>query len=155
VGSFEIHIGCKKLNLRSFTAIRSFTQAICLHTACALQQSVIILYFMKQYVIDELRPGDYEALKTYLDERYGPAAMDGIYWIPIAAEMLTDIQSEHIGCQPQHFALDLDSNRLACELLSRSKNRVRCDCIVYATEDQRNWIIGLVDNIFDRLQIKT
>ena len=130
-------------------------QSICIHTACVLQQSVIILFFMKQYVIDELRSADYKALKTYLTEQYGPAEMDGIYWIPVAADMLTDIQSEHTECRPQYFAVDLDGNRLACEFLVRSKNRVRCDCIDYATEHQRNWLIGLIDNIFNRLQIRT
>ena len=110
---------------------------------------------MKQYVIDELRPADYRALKTYLDGQYGTAVMDGIYWIPVASEILTDIQLEHTDCRPQYFALDLDSNRLACEFLVRSKNRVRCDCIDYATENQRRWLIDLIDNIFDRLQIKT
>ncbi len=110
---------------------------------------------MKQYVIDELRPADYKALETYLDTQYGPAAMDGIYWIPLEADILTDIQSAHTECRPQYFAVDLDDNRLACEFLIRSKNRVRCDCLHYATESQRNWLIGLIDNIFDRMQIKT
>ena len=110
---------------------------------------------MKQYVIDELRPADYKALKTYLDGQYEASAMDGIYWIPVASETLTDIQLAHTDCRPQYFAVDLDSNRLACELLVRSKNRVRCDCIEYATENQRDWLIGLIDNIFNRLQIKT
>jgi len=132
-----------------------FAQSICRHTACVLQQSVIIIFFMKQYVIDELRPADYKALKTYLDEQYGPSEMDGIYWIPIAADILTDIQSEHLECRPQYFTVDLDGNRLASEFLVRSKNRVRCDCIHYATVSQRNWLIDFIDNIFTRLQIKT
>ena len=113
------------------------------------------MFFMKQYVIDELRPSDYEALKTYLDEQYGPSEMGGIYWIPLAFDLLTDIQSAHTECQPHYVAVDLDGNRLACEFLARSNHRVRCDCIRYATENQRNWLIGLIDNIFDRLQIKT
>jgi hypothetical protein len=36
---------------------------------------------MKQFVIDELRPVDYGRLKTYLDDHYGCAGIDGIYWI--------------------------------------------------------------------------
>lgn len=124
-------------------------------TACALQQSVIIMFSMKQYVIDELRPSDYKALKTYLDKQFGPSEIEGIYWIPVATDMLTDIQAAHTECRPQYVAVDLDDKRLACEFLVRSKNRVRCDCIHYATENQRNWLIGLIDNIFERLQIKT
>ena len=131
-----------------------YKKNVCIHAACALQRSVIILLSMKQYVIDELRPEDYKALKKYLDEQYGTAAMDGIYWIPVETAMLTDIQTEHKECQPHHFALDLDQHQLACELLVRTKNRIRCDCIQYATENQLNWLIVLIDGIFKHLKIK-
>ena len=110
---------------------------------------------MKQYVIDELRPEDYKALKKYLDEQFGPAAMHGIYWIPVESDLLTNTQNEHKECQPHYFALDLDQHRLACELLVRTKNRMRCNCIDYATENQRNWVIGLIDSIFQYLEMKT
>ena len=110
---------------------------------------------MKQYVVDELRPADYKALKKNLDERFGPAAMDGIYWIPVDADLLTETQRDHEDCRPHFFALDLDQQRLACELLVRTKNRMRCDCIQYATQNQRNWLIGIIDNIFHHLEIKT
>jgi hypothetical protein len=110
---------------------------------------------MKQYVIDELRAVDYESLKTYLQEHYGPAAMDDIYWIPLENGLLTDIQKAHHECQPHYFAVDLDENRLALELLIRTKSMLRCDCIRYATQGQRNWIIALIDNIFNRLEIMT
>ena len=108
---------------------------------------------MKQYVIDELRPEDYEALKNYLDEQFGQAEMDGIYWIPVAAELLADIQLQHEECRPHFLALDLDPGRIACELLVRTKNRLRCDCIQCASEQQRNWLIELIDNMFNRLEI--
>ena len=106
---------------------------------------------MKQYVIDELRPEDYEALKKYLDEQFGQAEMGRIYWIPVAADLLTDIQLQHEECRPHFLALDLDQDRIACELLVRTKNRLRCDCIQYASEQQRNWLIQLIDNMFNRL----
>jgi hypothetical protein len=115
---------------------------------------VIILYFMKQYVIDELRPEDYKALKKYLNEQFGPPAMDRIYWIPVETDLLAPIQIEHEGCRPHYLALDLDPDRIACELLVRTKNRMRCDCIRYATEKQRNWLIQWIDNLFNRLGIK-
>jgi hypothetical protein len=108
---------------------------------------------MKQYVIDELRPEDNKALKKYLDQEYGHAAMDEIYWIPVDSNLLTRIQLQHEDCRPHYLALDLEPGRLACELLVRTKNRMRCDCIQYATEPQRNWLIELIDTIFDRLGI--
>ena len=108
---------------------------------------------MKQYVIDELRLEDHKALKKYLDEKFGPAGMDEIYWIPVDSNLLTRIQQQHKDCRPHYLALDLEPDRLACELLVRTKNRMRCDCIQYATEQQRNWLIELIDTIFDRLGI--
>jgi hypothetical protein len=110
---------------------------------------------MKQYVIDELRPEDYKALRKYLKERFGTAAVDGIYWIPVEPAVLTDIQVEHKECQPHHFAIDLGRHQLACELLVRAKNRIRCNCIQYATETQRNWLIEFIDSIFQHLKIIT
>jgi hypothetical protein len=32
---------------------------------------------------------------------------------------------------------------------------MRCDCIRYATEAQRNWLIALIDGIFNQLEIMT
>jgi len=110
---------------------------------------------MKQYVIDELRPRDYSDLKAYLDRTYGTDAIQGVYWIPIAQERLSETQHSHSGCQPFYFALELEPERLACELLVRTKNRVRCDCIAYANVQQRNWIMGLIDTIFEELAIRT
>ena len=112
-------------------------------------------FFMKQYVIDELRPADYEKIKSYLSETFEASALDGIYRVPVDQEMLSDVQVEHIECQPFYFAIDLEPNLLACELLVRSKNRMRCNCIGYATDEQRDWILRFVDTIFERLEIKT
>jgi len=110
---------------------------------------------MKQYVIDELRPEDHNKIKEYLDQTYGAAEMGAIYWVPVAADLLTEIQREHADCQPYYFAIDLQENRLALELLVRTKNRVRCACIGYASKDQRIWIMEVVDAIFERLDIAT
>ena len=110
---------------------------------------------MKQYVVDELRPEDHAALKKYLDQEFGPPEMDSIYWIPVKGELLADIQLKHEQCRPHFLALDLDQNRIACELLIRTKTRMRCDCIQYATEQQRNWLIRLIDDIFNRLGVKS
>ena len=110
---------------------------------------------MKQYVIDELRPDDYKKLKAHLDENFNPSDIDGIYWIPLDQENLTDIQAEHTECQPFYYAIELNPDILACELLVRTKNRVRCDCISYATEKQLSWLIRFLDGILDKLEIIT
>jgi hypothetical protein len=110
---------------------------------------------MKQYVIDEIRPEDHQKIKQYLDASYGPVEMGGIYWIPLDAEVLTKLQRAHTDCQPFYFAIELAEKRLALELLVRTKNRIRCACIGYASRDQRLWIMEAVDAIFEKLGIAT
>ena len=110
---------------------------------------------MKQYIIDELRAADFNSLKIYLAKHYKPAAMDGILWIPLAGHLLTEAQKAHQECQPHYLAVDLDENRLALELLVRTKSTMRCDCICYASEAQRNWVFELIDDIFNQLGIMT
>jgi hypothetical protein len=110
---------------------------------------------MKQYVIDEIRPRDHQKVKQYLDAAYGPVEMGAIYWVPIAADVLTDIQLAHTDCQPFYFAIELEKERLVLELLVRTKKRIRCACIGYASRDQRIWIMEIVDAIFEKLDITT
>ncbi len=110
---------------------------------------------MKQYVIDELRLQDHQKLKTYLDDTFSSSVIGGIYWIPLEGQILTDVQLAHSDCQPYYFALDLTEERLSCELLVRTQARMRCDCMGYATETQRNWLIRLIDCILAELEIKS
>lgn len=108
---------------------------------------------MKQYVIDELRPDDHLKLKQYLDENFSAGALDELYWIPIEETRLNDVQKAHAECRPFYFAVELTQDALRCELLVRTRNRLRCECIGYANEDQRNWIVRVVDTIFEKLEL--
>ena len=109
---------------------------------------------MKQYVIDELRPRDYKKLKDFCHDHFDPSPLDGIYWLPAESDILTPEQAKHTDCQPLCFAIDLADDRLSFEFLLRSKNRMRCTCMGYATEKQRNWLIRYADQILEQLEIK-
>jgi hypothetical protein len=106
---------------------------------------------MKHYVIDELRPQDYEQVKKYLDDHLEASGMEGLYWMPLKKALLTDIQVAHDECGPLYFAVALESGQLSCELLVRTRIKLQCDCMAYATETQRNWIIDWADGIFKQL----
>lgn len=108
---------------------------------------------MKQYLVDELRPEDHEKIKTYLDETIQTVPMDGLYWIPLAKEVLNGIHADHPDCGPHYFALELQEDRLACEFLVRAEQTIRCNCIRYALPEQRNWLIEYVDAILEKLEI--
>jgi len=108
---------------------------------------------MKQYRIDELRPSDYEKIKGYLEEHFGSSQMEGVYWVPLDSDLLDQVQSAHADCQPFYFAVVLEPTAIAFELLIRTRNRIRCDCINYANEAQRESIVQFADSIFERLKI--
>jgi hypothetical protein len=110
---------------------------------------------MKQYVIDEIRPPDYEKIKGYLNDTLGDSGVDGLYWVPVDEAVLSEVQLAHDACAPFFIALELGTDRLAAELLVRSRSRVRCDCIHCADQRQRDWIIQTVDAIFEKLEIIT
>ena len=114
---------------------------------------MIIIVIMKQYVIDQLRLEDYESLKKYMDERFDGSGIGGLYWIPLDAKVYGDVQKAHPDCGPFDFAVELTEDRMSCELLVRQTRRMRCDCISYATETQRNWIIDVMDAVLEKLGI--
>ncbi len=108
---------------------------------------------MKQYLIDELRLEDYEKIKAHMDETIKTSPMEGLYWIRVKEDLLTDIHASHKECGPHYFALELQEHRISCELLVRAENAIRCDCIRYASKEQRDWVIKYIDTILARLEI--
>ena len=74
---------------------------------------------------------------------------------PLIRHCFPGVQQTHTACAPFFAALELGPDRLAAELLVRTRSRVRCDCIHYADERQRNWLVRTVDAIFEKLEIIT
>lgn len=109
---------------------------------------------MKQYVIDEMNPQDAKALNDYLQRHAQPAGVDGLYWLPIEEGMLSAEQHSHDECKPFAFALELLPDRLICELLVRTRSRIRCSCIAYANREQREWLVETLDAILIKLGVK-
>lgn len=110
---------------------------------------------MKQYVIDEFRPGEIEKIRRYFDTHFGPAALESVYWVPLNPELYSQEQASHSDCHPLYFCIQLQSNAISCELLARTRGRIRCDCISYATKAQRDWLLDSIDSILERLEITT
>lgn len=123
------------------------------HMACALKQNYGNYIYMKQYVIDQLRLPDYRKLKRHFDENLEKSTISGIYWLTVDNQLLTQTQAKHHECRPFFFALELEENRLSCELLVRTQQKIRCDCIRYADAQQRTWLLEIVDGILEKLDI--
>ena len=109
---------------------------------------------MKQYLIDGLRLNDYGTLKDYLDEHLESSPLGGIYWLELDQDVLTPLQKSHSECGPHMFALMLEETYLSCEFLVRIKKNIKCDCMGYATREQRNWLMDQADAILDKLDIR-
>lgn len=109
---------------------------------------------MKQYVIDELRPADYQKLKQHLHANFLRSDIDGVYWTQLEEALLSDVQASHAACKPFYFVIAIEAQMMSCELLVRTHNRISCNCIAYADESQRNWIIRLADGLLENLDIK-
>ncbi|MBF0201692.1 MAG: hypothetical protein HQK66_10345 [Desulfamplus sp.] len=108
---------------------------------------------MKQYVIDGFRSEDYERIKAYFDEHCGTPSLGSIYWIEIDEALLNGTQLSHAGCGPHYFAVELEEGRLSCEFLVRIKKSVKCDCMAYADQKQREWIMDMMDAMLEKLHI--
>jgi hypothetical protein len=109
---------------------------------------------MKQYVIDQLRESDYHQIREFLDRSAEATAMEGIYRVDLPAHLYTETQKEHANCHPHYFAVSLDWNAVAFELLIRSLQVIRCNCIAYATPQQREYILDFADCMLSELSIK-
>ena len=110
---------------------------------------------MKQYVIDEIRPADHARLKACLDAHFPVPEFENLYHLPLDKALLSDLQKDHDDCEPHYFALELLEDRLCCELLVRTSQRIRCDCIQYANQEQLCWLVGEIDRLFIGLEIIT
>jgi len=110
---------------------------------------------MKQYVIDQLRESDFLKLEDYLNDECEAGELPGIYWIPVPKSLLEKTQLDHLDCQPFYFAVNLDLNTICFELLIRTRSRLRCACIQYASQKQRDYILDYADGLFEKLDLMT
>jgi hypothetical protein len=110
---------------------------------------------MKQYVLDEIARPDLARIKQYLDEKAQPAGLEGIWWVELGKEQLSEAQLAHPDCQPHCLAVELGRDHLKFEFLIRSRRIMRCSCIGYATRPQRDWIMDFADRLVADLELKT
>ena len=107
---------------------------------------------MRSYVIDELVAEDIKKISDSLKEKGFHSPLKDIFWIEVPENLLTSIQRDHLSsCGPYVFSLELVKNWLKLELLVRPTGRIRCSCISYATDAQRNYIINLIEQLYSSI----
>ena len=109
---------------------------------------------MRIYSVEDLEPGQIQRVEHNLRSKGLAGSLDGIYWLPLPERLLSKEQREHAGeCGPHSMALESGDGWLRMELLVRSRGKVRCSCIAYATPGQREYMIDYLDNLLRELDI--
>jgi hypothetical protein len=109
---------------------------------------------MKQYVIDQLREEDRQQILEFLKTKAERVVMGDIFWINLPEELYSETQKEHKSCHPFYFAIELTKNQVNFELLIRSQQIMRCNCICYADGKQRDFIFDFADEMLEELEIR-
>lgn len=109
---------------------------------------------MRLYLLEDFTSENIAAITGRLNEMELSGAMEGIYWLPCPQELLSDVQKEHTDeCGPHCMALEIDGKTLRLELLVRARNKLRCECVSYASEDLRAHMIKYIDDMLTELDI--
>ena len=110
---------------------------------------------MRQYLLDEIRRPDISRIRDYLHEHAQPSGLEGIWWVELADDLLSDTQQSHPQCRPFIFGIELGKDFLKFEFLIRSRQTMRCPCIGYATRGQRDFILAFADRLVQDLSLST
>lgn len=108
---------------------------------------------MRQFVVDEIPRRHLEGIDVYLKERAVPSGLDKIYWLELPQDLLSPIQREHPDCGPHYLAIELGKDNLKFEFLVRSRQRLRCDCVNYATPVQETFFLNFAHVLIQDLQL--
>jgi hypothetical protein len=109
---------------------------------------------MRQYVVDELRPAESKRIEEYLNENSELSDITGLYWVNIPEVLYSGLQAEHQECKPYSAAIELRDEYVKMEMLIRSRNKIRCKCIAFATKDQRDFLLEFMDKLIEETDIK-
>lgn len=109
---------------------------------------------MRTYTIDQLEEADIAAINARLLNMDLQAGLEGIYWLPVPKNMLTDVQQKHADkCGPYCLALEVGSNSVHMELLVRGMGRITCQCVAFASQELRNHMIEYLEGMLTDLGI--
>ncbi len=108
---------------------------------------------MRQYMVDELRRMELERIRGYLDRHCEASDLGGLYWLHIPDECLSPTQIAHKDCMPFWTAVEMGGSWVKFEMLVRSRKKIRCNCVAFATEDQRDFILKFADKLLAGTEI--
>ncbi len=109
---------------------------------------------MQQYVVDELRENEIQRILAYLEKNCEKSELDNLFWLTLPDDILTPIQYQHRDCSPFCIGIEVNEDKVIFEMLVRSRKKLRCNCISYATGQQRQFILNFADILLRESDIK-
>lgn len=110
---------------------------------------------MRQLLIDELSKHERDNIDNYLKRTLSPGPLDGIFWLSMPDDLVGPAQQGHTACGPYYFAVELEEEALRFELLVRSQTNLHCDCIAFATQAQRDFVLNFADTLLSEEFIRS
>jgi hypothetical protein len=109
---------------------------------------------MRCYLIEDFYPEHIARIVAALKDKGYAGSLEGVFYLPMPERLLTEEQRAHaVECGPHFCALEVDEESLKLELLVRAANKLRCACVMYATAEQREYIIDFLDSFIRELDI--
>jgi hypothetical protein len=110
---------------------------------------------MRSLIFDELRTKEIESIKDYLLLNSLTGPIDGLYWLNIPEELLTDNQKKILNSDgPFKIAIELGKNWIKFELLLRSSSLYNTEGKI-VTNSQLFYIYNFADTIAQTLNLTT
>jgi hypothetical protein len=109
---------------------------------------------MRQFLIDEIPKRQMEEVSAYLAGKTERSGLDKLFWLDLPKDILAPVQWEHQDCGPHYLAIETGKDFLKFELLVRSRKRLRCDCVQYATPAQEAFLLKFAHNLIESLDLQ-
>ncbi len=110
---------------------------------------------MRSYLVDEIMSSDIEKINAFFKENAISSSLEQLFWIQVPQDLLSEIQFEHVDCQPHVFAVEIGEDWVKMEFLVRSMKNMQCTCPAYCTEQQQRFIIHFAQGMLKQLDIST
>lgn len=108
---------------------------------------------MRQYVIDGLREEEIGRIRAFLDTACERSDLENLYWLALPEDLLGPEQAAHTDCRPFAVGIEIGRREVRFELFVRSRTRIRCTCVAFATVEQRNFILAFADRVLSESAI--
>ena len=110
---------------------------------------------MKSYFLDEISNSDLKKITGFLKKNAIESGMDRLFWIEMPSDYLNEFQSSHSECRPHRFAIETGDTWMKAEFFVRTSVKFRCDCNGYCNDSQKKFIMNYLDNMIEKLGIRT